>query len=67
MQEQNKLVFKVARAADKNDIKKAIETHLKVKITNVNTLITSKGQKKAYVTFAKDNPAIDIATQLGMM
>ena len=67
MQRENKLVFKVERKASKEEIKKAIEEHLKVKILNVNTMISSKGQKKAYVTLSKETQAIDIATQLGMM
>ena len=67
MQQENKLVFKVALHATKAAIKQAIEEHLKVNVMNVNTMITSRGQKKAYVTLSKDNPAIDVATQLGMM
>ena len=38
----------------------------KVKVEDVNVYI-QKGMKKAYVKFAKENPAIDIATQLGLM
>ena len=67
MQQENKMVFKVSLHATKAAIKQAIEEHLKVKVMQVNTLISSKGQKKAYVTLSKDNPAIDVATQLGMM
>lgn len=67
MQQYNQLVFKVARKANKHEIKKAIEEHLKVKILKVNTMTTSKGHKKAYVTLSKEAPAIDIATQLGLM
>jgi len=67
MQQYNQLVFKVARAANKHEIKRVIEEHLKVKILKVNTMTTSKGQKKAYITLSKENPAIDIATQLGLM
>ena len=67
MESDNKLVFIVERKAKKQEIKKAIEDHLKIKITNVNTEITSKGLKKAYVTISKETPAIDVATNLGLM
>ena len=38
----------------------------KVKVLKVNTLIL-KGKKKAYIRLAPENPAIDIATKLGIM
>ncbi|MDO8642328.1 MAG: 50S ribosomal protein L23 [Candidatus Woesearchaeota archaeon] len=67
MESENKLVFVVDRRADKPAIKKAIEALFKTKVANVNTQITSKGEKRAVVQFSKETPAIDIATQLGMM
>jgi len=67
MESENKLVFVVEEKATKPQIKKAIEDLFKAKVTAVNTLHTIKGQKRAYVTFAKETPAIDIATQLGLM
>ena len=66
MESQNKLVFAVDIDADKKMIKKAVEEMFKVKVEDVNVYI-QKGIKKAYVKFAKENPAIDIATQLGLM
>ena len=67
MEKDNKLVFMVARKATKEEIKQALEAQLKIKIIQVNTMISSKGKKKAYVTLSKETPAIDIATQLGLM
>lgn len=67
MEAENKLVFVVDEKATKPEIKKAIETMFKAKVSAVNTLHTIKGQKRAYITFAKETPAIDIATQLGLM
>ncbi|HLC57091.1 MAG TPA: 50S ribosomal protein L23 [Candidatus Nanoarchaeia archaeon] len=67
MEKDNKLVFKVARKSSKEELKQAIEEHLKVKIIQLNTVITSKGGKKAYVKLSKATPAIDVATQLGLM
>jgi len=66
MEAENKLLFVVDLKAKKPDIKKAIEEMFKVKVIKVNTLIT-KGKKRAYVKLHPDNPAIDIATQLGIM
>ena len=67
MEAENKLIFIVDISARKNEIKAALEKMFNVKIVNVNTLIDPKGRKKAYVTFSDENPAIDIATNLGLM
>lgn len=67
MESENKLLFVVDRKAKKEDVKAAIEDLFKVNVVCVNTLIDNKGKKKAYVKFAADTPAIDIATQLGLM
>jgi len=66
MEAENKIVFIVDSRATKADIKKAIEETFKAKVVKVNTLI-AKGRKKAYVKFSPQTPAIDIATQLGLM
>jgi len=67
MESENKLVFVVSDRANKQDIKKAVEELFKAKVVGVNTLNSIKGDKRAYVTFAQDTPAIDIATTLGLM
>jgi ribosomal protein uL23 len=67
MQAENKLVFIVDRKAKKPEVKKAIEEIYKVKVIKVNTTILPSGKKKAYLKLAYDTPAIDIATQLGLM
>lgn len=67
MDSQNKLIFSVAKHADKMQIKDAIEKMFKVKVVKVNTYITPKGEKRAYVKFSPETPAIDIATNLGLM
>jgi len=66
MESQNKLVFLVDIDADKKMVKNAIEDMFKVKVVDVKTFI-QKGEKRAYVRFSEKNPAIDIATQLGLM
>ena len=67
MESENKLIFVVDRKAKKAEIKKAIEEAFKAKVAGVNTYITPTGQKRAYVKFSPDTPAIDIATNLGLM
>ena len=67
MESENKLVFVVHAKATKPEIKKAIEELFKAKVVSVNTLHATAGEKRAYVKFAKENPAIDIATTLGIM
>lgn len=67
MEAENKLLFVVDKKATKSDIKKAIEETFKVKVTNVKTLVTQKAEKRAYVKFSMETPAIDIATQLGLI
>jgi len=66
MESQNKLIFIVDIDADKGIIKKAIESMFKAKVDSVRTYI-SRGEKRAYIKFADESPAIDIATQLGLM
>ncbi len=67
MESENKLIFVVDMGATKKDIKDAVEKTFNVKVDKVNTFINMKGQKRAYVKFSNENPAIDIATELGLM
>ncbi|MBI2523386.1 50S ribosomal protein L23 [Candidatus Woesearchaeota archaeon] len=66
MESQNKLIFVVDIDADKGVIKKAVEDMFKAKVDSVRTYIRC-GEKRAYIKFADESPAIDIATQLGLM
>jgi len=66
MESENKMIFVVENSATKEEIKKAIEGMFKAKVEKVNTSIL-KSQKRAYVKFSKETPAIDIATNLGLM
>ena len=67
MEAENKLVFVVERGATKQDIRKAIEAAFKTKVVSVNTVNTVRGDKRAIVKFSAETPAIDIATNLGLM
>lgn len=67
MESENKLIFIVNKKATKKEIKKAIEDMFKVEVDNVNAFVNANGEKRAYVKFSAKNPAIDIATQMGLM
>ncbi|MEM4762527.1 MAG: 50S ribosomal protein L23 [Desulfurococcaceae archaeon] len=64
---QNTLTFIVDINASKQDIKQAVEYLFNVKVDEVRTLITSKGEKKAYVKLSPEYKAADVATRLGIM
>ncbi|MBN1544591.1 50S ribosomal protein L23 [Candidatus Woesearchaeota archaeon] len=67
MEAENKLVFVVDLQARKPEIKKAIEKTFKVKVLKVTTHIMPSGQKRAYVRLSPETPALDVATDLGLM
>lgn len=67
MESENKLVFIVNKKSTKKEIKMAIEQMFKVEVVDVNTFVSPEGEKRAYVRFSPKNPAIDIATQMGLM
>lgn len=66
MEKENKLIFVVDIKASKPEIKKAIEALFKVKVTKVNTLLVGS-EKRAYVKLSLETPAIEVATELGLM
>lgn len=67
MEAENKIVFLVDLKVSKPEIKKAVEEVFEAKVDKVNTMITPKGKKKAFVKFSMETPAIDVATKLGIM
>lgn len=67
MESENKLIFVVDEKATKPQIKQAIEETFNVKVDAVHTLHTPDNEKRAYVKFNAETPAIDIATKLGLM
>ena len=64
---QNTLTLIVARDATKPEIKRAVEEIYGVKVEKVRTLITPRGEKKAYVKLAKEHSATELATRLGLV
>ncbi len=67
IEQHNTLTFIVRRDATKPEIKKAVEELFGVKVVKVNTLITPRGEKKAYVRLAPEYSASDVAARLGIL
>ena len=62
----NILTFEVDKRKTKGAVKKDVEEMFNVKVEKVRSLI--KGNKKyVYIQLNKDNPAMDVATKLGLM
>jgi len=66
VERENRLIFIVRRTATKGQIREAVETLYEVKVTQVNTMITPRGQKKAFVKLAPEYNAADLAVKLGL-
>ena len=62
----NTLIIEADRRQSKTEIKKEVEDVFNVKVDSINTLIRLN-KKLAYIKLNKKNPAIDIATRLGMI
>ena len=67
LETENKLVFVVSTKAKKADIKRAVEHLYEVRVEKVNTLITPRGEKKAFVKLHPDYKAADVAIKLGIL
>ncbi len=62
----NSLQFIVNVNDTKDKVKKEIEALYKVKVHSVNTMMTTKGKKKAIVVFEEPNTATELASRLGL-
>ncbi|WP_414469335.1 50S ribosomal protein L23 [Methanobacterium sp. ACI-7] len=64
--QKNELTFVVRRTANKSQIRSAFEDLYAVKVEKVNTQVTSKGEKLAYIKLAAEHSAEDIAVKMGV-
>jgi len=64
--QNNELTFVVQISAKKSDIRSAFEDLYAVKVEKVNTQVTSKGLKIAYIKLAAEHSAEDIAVKMGV-
>jgi large subunit ribosomal protein L23 len=62
----NKMVFICQTDAAKDEIKSEVEQQFDLDITNINTMITPKGEKKAEVTLSDDYDAQEVASRIGV-
>jgi large subunit ribosomal protein L23 len=67
IEKENKLTFVVRLEATKEDVKRAVEKLYGVKVEKVNTLITPRGEKKAYVKLKPEYKASELAVRLGVI
>jgi large subunit ribosomal protein L23 len=67
LEEENTLTLIVRRDASKPLIRQAVEKMLGVRVVKVRTLITPRGEKKAYVKLAPEYKASEVASRLGLV
>jgi len=67
VEKDNKLIFIVNLKAGKSDVKRAVEQLYEVKVAKVTMLITSQGEKKAFVKLKPEYKASDVAIKLGIL
>lgn len=67
IEKYNTLVFIVRRTATKLEIKEEFEKRFGVKVDEVRTLITPRGEKKAFIKLKKEYSASEIAVRLGIL
>jgi large subunit ribosomal protein L23 len=63
-EKENVITFIVERRANKIQIKKEFEKRFNVKVVKVNTLITRKGLKKAYIKLSKEYNAAELFAKI---
>ncbi len=67
IERENTIVFIVDRKATKHQIKQAFEKLFEVKVAKVNTHITPRGEKAAYIKLKPEYSASEVATRLGIL
>lgn len=64
---ENKITFVVRNEASKPDIWRAVEELYEVKVSQVHTVVTPEGKKKAYVRLSPESKASELAVKLGIL
>jgi large subunit ribosomal protein L23 len=67
IENENKLVFIVSMKANKHDVSQAVRVLYGVEAERVNTLISRKNTKKAFVKLKEEFDASDLAIRLGIL
>ena len=64
--ENNEITFVVRRSANKMQIKRAFEELYEEQVARVNTHITPKGEKVAYIKLVEEEMAEELAVRIGV-
>ena len=64
--ENNEIAFVVRRSANKMQIKKAFVDLYEEEVERVNTHITPKGEKVAYIKLVEEEMAEELAVRIGV-
>ena len=64
--DNNEITFVVRRSANKKQIKRAFEELYEEKVERVNTHITPKGVKVAYIKLVEEEMAEELAVRIGV-
>lgn len=64
--ENNEITFVVRRTANKKQIKRAFEELYEEEVARVNTHITTKGEKVAYIKLVEEEMAEELAVRIGV-
>ena len=64
--ENNEITFVVRRTANKNQIKRAFVDLYEEEVERVNTHITPKGEKVAYIKLVEEEMAEELAVRIGV-
>ena len=62
----NEITFVVRRTANKGQIKRAFEELYEEEVEKVNTHITPKGEKVAYIKLVEEEMAEELAVRIGV-
>lgn len=66
LETENKITFLVDRRSNKNEVKEEMQKAFNVKVESVTTHIKNN-RKIAIIKLKEENPAIDVATKLGLI
>jgi len=66
-EKENTLILIVDRRANKPVVREAVEKLFNVKVVKVNTAVTPRGEKKAYVRLAPEHSALDVLSRMGVV
>ena len=63
---ENKMVFICQPEATKDEIVAEVEEQFDLTTTGINTMVTTKGTKKAEITLADEHDAQEVASRIGV-